>query len=662
MKKAKRLSYILVIFLCVSIVSISIGFSAMSTTLTVNGSANFKPVDMIRVVSLEQDTLKDSEEISSKYTIDGINVLVDINSIDGYASYNVKVVNLGEVDKELSSIENEIFSNETMEYELEGMEIGDVIKAKETVEFKVIFKKKNTRSKSVENRLNAKLKFVFDDYVFVPSDYQIVFDSNGGTGTMDSIDMKYDESKKLPTNKFTNGNLSFAYWNTKKDGSGTSYKDEQEIKNINLDNKDKVTLYAMWIEYKSYAVNYKECIFKGKGVELEGDCSVDAIKDYVDTGIALFSEENYQKNFILEFTLTDIPDSRFVSGKRDTIFSALYEANNNTVGKYPGVLFRVENSKLVLHISNGRQTSTYATDVWFTKDQFINKEFKLIRYNDGDSIKFYYILGDSEPILLRDLTDLFTTFDTPLTFGANVAIDNVTPDRHTVGTLKNISFKFTNSNEVEELLKIEKTEEPEESEEPEEKLPTTKLDINGPCIFSGEKINISGDQCSDYSNSNYINTNIYLFNNDNYKRDFDISFRIDEYNSNSQEVNQTTIMNAFLERTGKGFGILLRKTSTALELIIRDGNGNDKTVIIPYSNMGTVRLVKKDNNVCYSINNESLKYAVSFDKFSAPFDVPLTFGSSINSSGVPFRFITGTLSDMHVTLGDIDKDIVCKNN
>lgn len=652
----KKLFYILMITLCFSIMSISVGFSAMSTTLTVNGTASFEPVEMIRIIGLEKES--DTKEIDKNYTINTVSIFINPEE-DETAIYNVKIANLGQTEQVISNIEDEIFSNENMEYEIEGYEENQIIKPKETLNLKIKLKNKTIRKRSVDNKLNVKLKFHFEKYVFVPNDYTIIFNSNGGIGEMDKIEYKYNEEKKIPLNKYTNGTYIFKNWNTKADGTGYSFSNGELIKNINYNNEKEIVLYAQWMEKNAYSIYYDGiCEFGGKGIEVKGDCARDSKTDYVNTGIKPFSDENYQKNFVLQLTLDELDNSRLTSGKRDTFFSALYEANNNIKGKYPGVLLRVENYKIVLHISNGQQNSSYATDVAFTKDEFINKEFKLIRYNDGTSIKFYYILGDSEPILLRDLTDLSTTFDTPLTFGANVAIDNQTPDRHTIGKLRNISFEFTDKDTVEKILKI-KTEQPTIEEPPVDPTPSTVyLQIPEQCTFYGANSNIEG--CSNYTGGNYINTNINLFSADNVDKDFDISFNIDNYDYSQQEVPQVTLMNAFLERTGKGYGMLLRMNNYKFDLIMRDGNGNDKTVSMSSYAVKQVRVVRKNKKMCYSFNNEPLKYAITLENFAGPFDVPLIFGASINQNGEPFRFIKGSLSNINVTVGQIDENIICE--
>ena len=647
---AKNLYYCLGMFLCISILSISIGFSAMTTTLSIDGSAKFEPIGMIRITDLNIETSNNVEEIDSKYTLDSVSIKNDINS-GGTVTYNIEVTNLGQTNKMIEDIEAEIFSNDNMEYEISGYEYGSIIKPKEKKYIKITLKNKNNGSS--DTILNTKFKFKFVDYEQQQPDYQIIFDSNGGEGTMESINVNHDEVINLPKNNFTNGDLLFKNWNTKQDGSGISYSNKQEIQNINYKNETSITLYAQWIAKSYEYVSYDgDCIFYGKGTEAVGDCSRDNRGNFVDTGIAVFSNDNYQRNFILSFTLSAVDDSRFGSGKRDTFFSAMYEENDEIGGKYPGVLLRIENGKLVLHISNGQNTSSYATDVAFTKEEFVNKPFKLIRYNDGQRIKFYYILGDSKPVFFRDLTDLYATFDSTLVFGAMVKPDNVTTEREAVGTLSDITFEFTSKENVESILNIE---EPPIIDPPPD-VPTVTFVENGPCTFNGKSENISG--CSNYAEDKFINTNINLFSEENYTKDFDVSFTIDSYDNNTQEDIQVTLMNAFKEVSPKGYGMLVRRANNRFELIIRDGKGTDKQIYLPITT-SSIRIVRKNKNVCYSIDGGAFTFAINYDKFDSPFNVPLTFGGSIDKNGVPFRYIKGTLSNMNVTLGKIDDSIVC---
>ena len=71
--------------------------------------------------------------------------------------------------------------------------------------------------------------------------YNVIFDSNGGTGTMDNQQYVFDENKALTLNTFTKTGHSFRNWNTKADGSGTTYTDGQVISV-----SGNMRIYAQW--------------------------------------------------------------------------------------------------------------------------------------------------------------------------------------------------------------------------------------------------------------------------------------------------------------------------------------------------------------------------------------------------------------------------------
>ena len=87
-----------------------------------------------------------------------------------------------------------------------------------------------------------------------PTGYTVTFDGNGGSGTMANQSFEYGEEKALTANSFTRTGHAFTGWNTKADGSGTPYTDEQEVKNLTDTDGGTVTLYAQW-EPSTYAVN-----------------------------------------------------------------------------------------------------------------------------------------------------------------------------------------------------------------------------------------------------------------------------------------------------------------------------------------------------------------------------------------------------------------------
>lgn len=69
--------------------------------------------------------------------------------------------------------------------------------------------------------------------MWIVNSYQVAFNGNGSTkGTMENECFSYDETKALSKNTYSKNGYSFKNWNTKADGSGTAYSDEQTISKL----------------------------------------------------------------------------------------------------------------------------------------------------------------------------------------------------------------------------------------------------------------------------------------------------------------------------------------------------------------------------------------------------------------------------------------------
>ena len=71
--------------------------------------------------------------------------------------------------------------------------------------------------------------------------YTVIFDANGGTGTMEPQAVLGGTATALNTNTFTRDNYTFSGWSTKQNGGGTTYTDGQSA-TFSAD----TTLYAQW--------------------------------------------------------------------------------------------------------------------------------------------------------------------------------------------------------------------------------------------------------------------------------------------------------------------------------------------------------------------------------------------------------------------------------
>ncbi len=82
---------------------------------------------------------------------------------------------------------------------------------------------------------------------WTPYAYTIKFNANGGSGTMSALTgRKYGTAYTLTANAFNRTGYAFDGWNTKSDGSGTSYANKDSVKNLTATNNGTVTLYAKW--------------------------------------------------------------------------------------------------------------------------------------------------------------------------------------------------------------------------------------------------------------------------------------------------------------------------------------------------------------------------------------------------------------------------------
>ncbi len=104
-----------------------------------------------------------------------------------------------------------------------------------------------TNKQSVKNLTSAKGATVTLYAQWTPNTYTIKYDGNGATGgSTASSTHTYDVAKTLTQNGYIRIGYTFKGWNTKADGSGTSYTNKQSVKNLTSAKGATVTLYAQW--------------------------------------------------------------------------------------------------------------------------------------------------------------------------------------------------------------------------------------------------------------------------------------------------------------------------------------------------------------------------------------------------------------------------------
>ena len=179
-----------------------------------------------------------------------------------------------------------------------------------------------------------------------------------------------------------------------------------------------------------------ECQFNGNA-NVSGDTCKDGDgnpltnKKYIDTNVALFSEENAGKDFEIYFTLSDYASTQ---EKQGTLFNAKYE---NSSMYYPGFTIRTVNTdggamEITGRLGKDNTNADKANNSIVTAD-IKNKEVKIVRVGGMVS----YSIDGGEMIPFQNYKNFSRYFEQTAVFGASRQT-NGNPQRYYDGTIKNI--------------------------------------------------------------------------------------------------------------------------------------------------------------------------------------------------------------------------------
>ena len=78
--------------------------------------------------------------------------------------------------------------------------------------------------------------------------YTVVYNANGGSGTMGNTTFTYDTLKALTANAFTRAGYTFLGWSTSSSATKPTYTNKTSVKNLTSISNGTVTLYAVWLK------------------------------------------------------------------------------------------------------------------------------------------------------------------------------------------------------------------------------------------------------------------------------------------------------------------------------------------------------------------------------------------------------------------------------
>ena len=195
----------------------------------------------------------------------------------------------------------------------------------------------------------------------------------------------------------------------------------------------------------------------------------------------------------------------------------------------------------------------------------------------------------------------------------------------------------------------------------------------GKCVFNNGTI--SGSECQDYVNDNYIDTGIALYSNDNNSLDYEVHFTLDTYAPGSQPDSQSTIFNDKLSSSvtdspwgGKSPGIIVRRNgSKAIEIKSSYGAPTEhaeiryveKTPATTAYNGTDISIFRIDGYIYTSVDGGPLILLQDHNPFDQQFGLNAWFGAypdNVNCTEnctAAKRYFTGEMSNMYIKLGDL---------
>lgn len=198
MKDSKLIIIYLIIGLIIFTCTITVAFSAFTTELKIAGEATFRVITDIRIVGVElmEATNGALIEYDAKYNTTELMTGFSLPYLNSTITYNITINNIGNAKMKLKEIIENSMSNENIVYEIDGIQLNDIIEPSNTTKtFLVTFKyKEGLEELPSDNILNSRIAFNFvelaeiklGDYIYVDPAYNLKA-KNGETAEEQSI-------------------------------------------------------------------------------------------------------------------------------------------------------------------------------------------------------------------------------------------------------------------------------------------------------------------------------------------------------------------------------------------------------------------------------------------------------------------------------------------
>jgi uncharacterized repeat protein (TIGR02543 family) len=149
--------------------------------------------------------------------------------------------------------------------------------------------------------------------VWEANTYAVSFNSNGGTGSMESQNIAFATTANITANAFNKDGYKFTGWNTKADGTGTAYANSASITMV----EGGITLFAQW-QKEAYTIVVKN-----------GSTTLLTLEN-AEFGSVISEHEDYEDII----SRIEVPTGKVYDGlyvESDTNFETKYQVNSQVI-------------------------------------------------------------------------------------------------------------------------------------------------------------------------------------------------------------------------------------------------------------------------------------------------------------------------------------------
>lgn len=211
---------------------------------------------------------------------------------------------------------------------------------------------------------------IIDLYVqWKPITYTVRYDGNGATGgSTANSSHTYDVEQKLTTNGYTKKNSEFIGWNTKPDGSGTSYQNQETVKNLAIVDGAIITLYAQWKEQSAPEIEATDMLTFYEGEKVTKEMLLSGVKAMGSDGKDLTDQ--------IRITKIAYSEGKLVNGEAQPAYEETWETDMPKDALLDTWFLQMEKDSVVTHeITYEVTDSTGATASLTWKVKVIYNQF-----------------------------------------------------------------------------------------------------------------------------------------------------------------------------------------------------------------------------------------------------------------------------------------------